>query len=440
MKPSHQLNAFLCGHFTISNNPTDQILVLSENGWNREQFLDTTREYTKRFFYPEYVDFCFGSKVNETCVSFVKDINTEMNITIEGHKHHISIKEITLYLLPFKMALFSIHIKQETDDLNNCTKLLLNLRSIISYSDALLEYTNVVIKPIMDVYNALTGKQSSNYAQLVENGNKLRIFQIIHTNDKTMEALTEREKERILYELATLSNVSFSRGVNLSNSSEAYIKKTMEKGKIDVFSNWCGLTLLDTFTIHAFAVNEKLISLWINRYFRMIYIHSLFQKSYLFNLNIRFKESLKSNESFSWRSRFHNIISQNVNNLVNEFEQFEQKCCFHKISYNFLPLRIYESIDKGLEIKEEMMQLFFLMGKEKQRRDIINNQTVNTLLFFISLITLFSAIWDMSCLLDKMYPYKQYLHSQPFGYRTVTLFLFLVVCSVFVIIYRRKKK
>lgn len=79
------------------------------------------------------------------------------------------------------------------------------------------------------------------------------------------------------------------------------------------------------------------------------------------------------------------------------------------------------------------------MEKEKNRRDEANDTMVNTSLFCISLLTLFSAIWDLSCLLDQMYPFAEYLGGQTFGYRTVAILLFLTVCLVLISIFRRKK-
>ena len=158
-------------------------------------------------------------------------------------------------------------------------------------------------------------------------------------------------------------------------------------------------------------------------------------------MNIRFRETL-SHPVSSWKLKLQsiNIRSTDVSQLVDEYEAFEQECCFNKISYNLLPLEISDAIDKGLEIKEEMEQLFKVMEKEKTRREEANDKMVNTLLLCLSLLTLFSAIWDISCLLDQMYPFVDYLGGQTFGYRTVALLLLLGVSIVLITIYRRKKK
>ena len=126
--------------------------------------------------------------------------------------------------------------------------------------------------------------------------------------------------------------------------------------------------------------------------------------------------------------------------LIEEYETFERWCCFHKISYNFLPLEINEALDKGLEIGEEKEQLATILEREKTRRDEANDKMVNTLLFFLSLLTLSSAIWDLSCLIDQMYPYADYLGNTNQGYRSVTMLVLLLLCITLYLIFHRKKR
>ena len=439
MDSFHQHIAFLCGHFTLPQKI--RYNGLNNLGWDDFVLPEDIRKIEKRFFYPEYVDFCYATETNDTCIRYVKHINKDMQILINDKERQYSIKEITLYIMPFKIAMFSIHIEHETADLNDCTALLFSLRAIDFYSEIHKEFIDVVIKPLTDVYEYLTGKVPSSYTELIENGNKFRIFQIVNSHDKEMEALPEANKDCLLYELATVSKITKSGETDEFSASDSYLKKILDQSKISVFRNWSGLALLDTFTIHAFGASNGLLNNWTDSYFRMIYVHSLFLKCYLFNLNIRFRETL-SHPVSSWKLKLQsiNIRSTDVSQLVDEYEAFEQKCCFNKISYNFLPLEISDAIDKGLEIKEEMEQLFKVMEKEKTRREEANDKMVNTLLLCLSLLTLFSAIWDISCLLDQMYPFVDYLGGQTFGYRTVALLLLLGVSIVLITIYRRKKK
>ena len=414
---------------------------LTSLGWNKFNLPPDIRKIEKRYFYPEFVDFCHADETDGSCVRYVKHVNKDMAITLKENTVSFSIKELTLYLMPFRIALFSIHIEHETDSLNDCTSLLFSLRSIGYYSECHHEFIENAIKPFMEVFPILTGKVPESCSELIENGNKFRIFQIINSMNVDKVTSWELRSDKVLYELATLSKIVGPDEDDEYSASDAYLRKTIDKSKISVFRNWSGLALMDTFTIHSFDASERFVSNWTDDYFQMIYIHCVFQKSYLFDLNIRFRETMAV-PTHSWKSKLQglNIKHSNIVELVNEYESFEQKCCFHKISYNFLPLEIADAIDKGLEIKQEMLQLFKAIEKEKSRRDEANDKLVNTLLFCLSLLTLFSAIWDISCLLDQMYPYKEYIGDQTIGYRVVSLLLVVTVSFLLLTIYNKRKK
>ena len=438
MEPTHQHIAFLCGHFKMSATPSSQ--ELTSLGWKKFVLPDAVRKTEKRFFYPEFVDFCYADDKDSSCVRYVKNINEEQDITLRGYTIHYSIKELTLYLMPFKMAIYSIHIELETSDLNDCTLLLSSLRSIDYYSECHDSFVEKAIRPLMDVFLVLTGRKPVDHSELIDNGNKFRIFQVINSLNSDIASLPEKDKDKLLYELATVSKITKPDEDDEYSASESYLQRIIDQNKISVFRNWSGLALMDTFTIHSLGASERFVNNWTESYFRMIYIHSLFQKSYLFDLNIRFRTTLAQTTT-SWKSKLQslNIKRTDVGQLVSEFELFEQKCCFHKISYNFLPLEIAEAIDKGLEIKEEMSQLAVVLEKEKVCRDEANDKMVNNLLFSLSIIALFSAIWDISCLLDQMYPFAKYLGGQTLGYRTVAFMLLLGVSFILLTIYRRKR-
>ena len=439
METSHQHIAFLCGHFQMSAAYSSQAIV--NLGWEKFNLPADIRKIEKRFFYPEFVDFCYADETDSSCVRFVKYVNEEQDMTLKEKTVHFAIKEIALYLMPFRMAMFSIHIEQTTDDLDDCTSLLYSLRAIDYYSEVHQAFVAAAIQPVMQVYKVLTGTEPDSYSELIDNGNKFRIFQIVNSNDTEMAALPEADKNKLLYELATVSKITKPGENDDYSASDTYLKKIIDQSKISVFRNWSGLALMDTFTIHAFGASNIFVSNWTDSYFRMIYIHSIYQKSYLFNLNKRFRKTL-ANPAPSWKLRLQRLFVKptDVEQLVREYESFEQKCCFHKVSYNFLPLEVAEAIDKGLEIKEEMQQLYKVMDKEKTRRDEANDKLVNTLLFTLSLLTMFSAIWDMSSLLNAIFPYSTYMHSEPAGFRVVTLLLLASVGFLLLIIYRRKKR
>lgn len=122
MAVTNQHTAFLCGHFKMSaNTPHQQIAA---QGWKKFIIPEDIRKTEKRFFYPEFVDFCYSDETDKNCVRYVRNIDETQDIILKGKTLHYTIKEITLYLMPFGMAMFSIHIEQETSCLDDCTSLL----------------------------------------------------------------------------------------------------------------------------------------------------------------------------------------------------------------------------------------------------------------------------------------------------------------------------
>ena len=69
----------------------------------------------------------------------------------------------------------------------------------------------------------------------------------------------------------------------------------------------------------------------------------------------------------------------------------------------------------------------------------VDDRLVNGLLFVLSLLTLFSAIWDFSCLLNEMYPYSDYFTSSNMGYRWVTLLVVVLLVGVVSRLFSRRK-
>lgn len=201
------------------------------------------------------------------------------------------------------------------------------------------------------------------------------------------------------------------------------MKHVIEHGRISIFNNWNALALMDTFSILSCQAQPWMISNWEDCYFRMIYLHSLFMKCYLFNLNLKFRKQLSG---------------RYVHGLIGRFDHFSLHYCFYRIAYNFLPLEIDKSIDRGLELNEEMSQLYAVIKKENTKREEKSDRRMNSLLTVLSLLTIVSAIWDFSCLFDRVYPYSEIFGTQVLGYRTVVLLCATLFAVLSIFIYGKK--
>lgn len=412
--------AFLCGYFDLPIQKDRQPSQLKN--WQEQVYDNKTVEEYKNFFYGEFVDFCLTNNSNTHIYSYRYQLERSVCIPFGEKEYTFLLKNITAYVMPYDILIYSIDIEQETDDLNQITGVTSILRSILNLdSQKYHEFFNVAITPLLHLYAWMHHLEIQiPINRLIENGNKLKVFQIINATSSV--CLNTEDKDILLFELGTLSKVGSYKKHEDNGITSSYLEEVLQNNKISFYNNWSALSLLDTFTILSFNVPNWLLTNWTETYFRLIYIHSLFLKFYLFRLNVHFR-------------RKQTRLSQ----LEDELISFESTYCFHKISYNFLPLAIYKSIDSGLEISEERNQLYHLIDMENQRREKKNDKRVNKFLIFLTLLTMLSTLWDSSCLFNELYPYAEYVGSTIVGYKIVVSILSLIIILAIIIIFNKKK-
>ena len=422
MSDKHKHIAFLCGHFKRTEDVKPE--TLQEQGWTLVHYGDVERQKEKRFYYPDFVDFCYGKDMDEGCVRYTRKVDCEalMMVGTEGQQYQLSftVRELTLYFLPQQMVLYSIHIEQEVSSLDDCSALMYRLRYIDGFGgEDYAVFRDLAIQPIVAVYNGLKDNELQDYTQLVENGNKLRLFQIVHAADASLTS--DEARRRRLYQLATFMPVAVGGEFDDDGLFAEHQRKEIENNSVAVFPGWTALALLDSFTILVTEGYTKILEQnWVERYFGMIYINALFQKICLFDFNNRFKLALNK------RSR------RRVSKLTSEYAIFERNCCFNKISYNFLPLLISDAINDSLETKDEMQQLFNLMAKERTRNEELGRKKMNSLLMAISAVTLFSAIWDACSMLNELFSFDAHFGSSFRGFRIVGGIMAAIVAAILI--------
>ncbi|MBR5169175.1 MAG: hypothetical protein IKW85_01240 [Muribaculaceae bacterium] len=429
MNSNYNHIAFLCGHFKREKDV--DIEHLEQFGWQRCDLSEQEKYKGKRYYYPEFIDFCHSSSFDTGCVRLNRSVEKSVSITVdvrgEFHIFTFQVKEITLYLFPQHMVLYSIRIEQDTTSLDDCSSLLYALRYIDAFeTEPYLDFYHVAVQPIVQVYDALKTSSLQNSTQLVENGNKMRVFQVINAPANTIDGLDDEKKRHLLYKLATFSSIT---GKAIDTPSEDW-QTTNKKCYVAVFDSWTALSMLDTFTILAADCESQIVN-WVDHYFGQIYIQALFQKVCLFDFNNRFRHELKE--------QGNRATSKQVTALVKEFEGFERSCCFNRISYNFLPQLISDAISNSLEINDEMRQLYCVMAKERTRNEEASRKKMNSLLLAISFLTLFSAIWDACSMFNEMMSFKSHFGSTFWGFRIIGLIMAFVVIGVLVYLYRRKR-
>ena len=432
MRSNYKHIAFLCGNFKREHSIDSKMLETA--GWERVNYMPEDQRISKRYYYPEFIDFCRAKSVDDGCVKYIMPVNTmvSMSVDVRGQSHCYSfhVKELTLYFMPHDMVLYNMNVEQDASCFDDCSALIYTLRYIDDFaSDAYRDFYRAAVQPIVDVYNSLKKHPLPDTTMLVENGNKLRVFQIIDAPAEVLNSLTDDQKRHLQYDLATFSTVSVEGNKAIDSPSENW-QTSNKKCRVAVFESWTALSMLDSLNILC-SDCESLMGNWINNYFGCIYIQALFQKVCLFDFNNRFRQALRLQGDRS--------SSKQVNRLIKEYETFERNCCFNRISYNFLPQLISDAINNSLEINDEMNQLYRIMAKERTRSEETSRKKMNALLIGISFLTLFSAIWDACSMFNEMTSFKAHFGSTFWGFRIVGLIMACIVIGVLFYLYKRKR-
>lgn len=425
MQTINYSHLFLCGH--LNTDKTSEYFLLENNrGWVKEEIDekleinddgtctkykpgDITYKELCNMYYESFIDSLISVKgrhlsspYNKTA-HYILDVNKECKLRHNKLSKGVwpfTVLRLHLFFFPYGICLFAIEIKdEEASDANDLTFAHNCLREVNSYM-MLVEKTDdsnnkykkwdlsldapeylKAIEPLIELCSK-SGIYENKYSGLTLTGNKLKAFQII---------LSDNIEYDFLYELGTLSDIGCVKCHDSNNSpSDEYYNKLIKENTISVFRNWKALALFDTFTVllNSDSKSADRVSFpWKNFYFRLIYIHSLYQKTMLFIVNKRFRSGEQSKE---------------CRNLLHDMKIQEHWYAFSNISYNFLPQILYKAIDFGLEIDKERESLRKYIEQESERQDQQNERRIGKLVFYITIITILSALNDGSTLIREL--------------------------------------
>lgn len=286
------------------------------------------------------------------------------------------VKRLHLFVFTKNIAIFAIELDEPNvspDAMITGHKILRDVESYdgISADGAYLKS----LAPLLD----LCGKdgKAGRYADLMESGAKLKLFQIVSTTDISDERI---------YEFGTLIRTGAVSDISdYDCPSRQYYDSIIRTNMLSVYNNWKALALLDTFTVLGVDFTDSFF-VWVS-YFRMIYIHSLYQKLLLVNLDKDFRFPKDSSKPIS---------------LEDEMKELEMYYAFPTISYNFLPQLIYEKINVGLGLQAERDQLHKYIEQESRRQERVSEKKLNRLITTLTVFTMGSVLFDVTSLVSSM--------------------------------------
>ena len=319
------------------------------------------------------------------------------------------VRRLHLFRFPFDKNIIAIELDERDADLNDLTYLHSKMRDVSSYGWGMAGINGSAdffeaIQPLLDM------SPEGKYTDWVDTGAKLKAFQIVDTDDID---------NGLLYELGTMSKIGVVKDTTDSDSpAQSYYDSIMAENTVEVFRNWSMLALLDTVTVVGKDF-DKWMFMWAASYFRMIYIHALYQKLCLFDINRKFRDS-----------------GVNPVRLVDEMKDIERDYSFPTISYNFLPQLIYEKIKHGLEVDREREQIHGYVEQEGKRQEELrakqsleSEKKLQNSLTWLTSFTLGSVLYDLTSLFFD-------IGDKGGSYRITALAVLLVLMTVTALLFK----
>lgn len=434
-----QYTGYICGNFTSKSSVIDLLSIDEE--WQPIVKSEEERFAGYRLYQQDYYDFCYlhGDDLNggirRHILPLDKWVDMEVGAPNESHLCRVHIVSVELYQAPFNMVLFSIRVEITTTAIGDILEVMNKLRYASRYAvdSTTRSFFEVAIKPILCIYDKYGIYRNAQFdpndgamcRMLVEHNNKFRVFQVIAVDE---QGWREGDTDKVLFELGSMSRVGSCRIDDIFSPSDLFFRRTIDAGRIDIFSNWKGLALNDTYTMVGYEVSKEIREYQLECIFEMFYVSQLFVKNYLVRLNNNFKTYLGDN--------YFKLNRKSANKLQNRYDEFECKCWFDTVTYSMLPTEIYLSMGRAMGVEREKARLYETIMRQNMKREKLSDQRMNRLLFFMTCLTMSSAIWDACCLLNEMYPFGDAIDSHV-GFRIVTYALLFII---FVIMYVSRKR
>lgn len=400
----------LCGYFSAKKALSPEMI----KGWTMKSYSDADVENLSNFYMPEFATFMtrdmkrYSYPVDKPCA--LRFENESVNFRIDG---------LHLWSAPFSLVLYAIEISFEKIEFNLMTRAIYVLRNCNRYNELQKDFIQTALQPIINLYNNLTLsnlKPEGDLCTLIEPGNKFKLFQAV----SIAEPLENDNADYLLYDAATIAKHIPN---SLGSNSETYFKHIMDNYSISVFNGWKGLALLDTYTMLSIDTPEWVIKNWKDDYFGMIYIYQLFRKVFIYNVNLRYRKR-----------------AEDVEVLESQLDEFDQLYGFNSVSYNFLPNLINDAIEKSLDTRQDSEQLNKMISLEMEKRQQRSDERTNQFLTFLTCLTIFSAIYDFSSLVNESFDFSHFFSNTMLGFRAVSLILLLIVAIAYLVVLLRYRK
>lgn len=349
-------HAFLVGSF---NGTVDSQNLIKE-GWKLIKLSKDDYNYRLSMYYKSHVDAMVETE-NVVRPDFLKEVHhyqysyqhitkdsqgrdkievlgNPVSILLEKERRKIEyplmICNLDLFLFPHDIVLISVEFDDSNIDLDLLT---LAHNKLVNWETNINKIADKKLKELLSPLARLLPDE--DLSKLVQDGNNLKIFQIVQGED-------EKPNDERLFEIGTFSPIYSVKGYTENSHSEEYFNRLMAENSVSTYYNWKGLALVDSFTVLGGIDFDKKIWQWINLYYPLVYLRCIVEKVFCFSRNNEYRLEVNNNEK-----------KRTLKELSDEIADMEKYYFYNNFSYNFQPNLVYEAIAKALDIKAEREEL-----------------------------------------------------------------------------------
>jgi len=323
------------------------------------------------------------------------------------------IEYIDLYLFPHDIGIFNIKISlanEKAINLGDVSSLLNQVRNLNA------EISNGKQQPML--FKELIYQEVLAPLKVKDNWTifnpQLKLYTLVD-----LKAIESQEQlDEVLYDIGNMSPIGSAGGNTSFTPSEAYYSEQVENNRISVFRNWTALALYDTFT--RVSINfEDQFSSWENDYFNL-YIHSIYSKFFMYLTNSELSDVTKVDKRTE-------VIRDRFIEFVNDYQHTQ-------VSYKFLPDLIRDKLLYALGVQSEIERMDVKIQRINEQFQEKREKSFNTALVVITLLSVFSVIYDLSEWSVRMGIERSWVYPIP------SIISGLLIFGLIFLIFRIKRK
>lgn len=377
----------------------DPAILLDNNGLPKEVTLTVNERRDMQTLYYDGLINCIypsneirSSKQYKYTHHYTLPINSNISLLKSEDSPTANVVSIDFYILSEDQLIYTIETCLQDKSLKDIALQNFLIRNVEYYQfgfdnkEINIDFLKLFV-PIIEIHNCLNNEHIptndyskealKEFAFTLFRGNKLKIYMALQLPQYSELFSNKYTIDNLLYELATC-NLSLGFMLNPKDiyyPDNKYYNQLIENNTIACFANWKGVSLLDSFVV-LFQPGCKVGYNWKENYFKYLYINALCIRSFLVSMNEKYKQK------------------KITTSIEHEFLMFDKTFNFHTVSYSFLPDIIYKKMRYGLEIDEELAELKSKISSFSEKQDRENEKATNVILFWLAILTLFSAFSD----------------------------------------------